>query len=160
MRFLKTILAMNMFHFVTVCASLLCRYPEWKFKSDVSTLQVANFLSNHLSIPGKVPSMYILVLNFFCQCLKYQSQLKKKIQNRKRTDGHVYNVILTFHCGINTQKNQNTRTTPKLCSIYTQIWFKSKVSVLVVFFKDGFYSQVNQQRCFVMGFIPSKTQIE
>lgn len=118
MRFLKTILAMNMFHFVTVCASLLCRYPEWKFKSDVSTLQAANFLSNHLSIPGKVPSMYILVLNFFCQCLKYQSQLKKKIQNRKRTDGHVYNVILTFHCDINTKKTKTPERLPN-CVLYT-----------------------------------------
>lgn len=118
MRFLKTILAMNMFHFVTVCASLLCRYPEWKFKSDVSTLQAANFLSNHLSIPGKVPSMYILVLNFFCQCLKYQSQLKKRIQNRKRTDGHVYNVILTFHCDINTKKTKTPQRLPN-CVLYT-----------------------------------------
>lgn len=118
MRFLKTILAMNMFHFVTVCASLLCRYPDWKFKSDVSTLQAANFLSIHLSIPGKVPSMYILVWNFFCQCLKYQSQLKKKIQNRKRTDGHVYNVILTFHCGINTKKTKTPERLPN-CVFYT-----------------------------------------
>lgn len=109
---------MNMFHFVTVCASLLCRYPELKFKSDVSTLQAANFLSNHLSIPGKVPSMYILVLNFFCQCLKYQSQLKKKIQNRKRTDGHVYNVILTFHCDINTKKTKTPERLPN-CVLYT-----------------------------------------
>lgn len=118
MRFLKTILAINMFHFVTVCASLLCRYPEWKFKSDISTLQAANFLSNHLSIPGKVPSMYILVLKKFCQCLKYQSQLKKRIQNRKRTDGHVYNVILTFHCDINTQKTKTPERLP-YCVLYT-----------------------------------------
>lgn len=118
MRFLKNILAMNMLHFVTVCASLLCRYPEWKFKSDVSTLQAANFLSIHLSIPGKVPSMYILVLKFFCQCLKYQSQLKKKIQNRKRTDGHVYNVILTCHCDINTQKTKTPQRLPN-CVLYT-----------------------------------------
>lgn len=118
MRFLKTILAMNMLHFVTVCASLLCRYLEWKFKSDVSTLQAANFLSIHLSIPGKVPSMYILVLNFFGQCLKYQSQLKKKIQNRKRTDGHVNNVILTFHCNINTKKTKTPERLPN-CVLYT-----------------------------------------
>lgn len=148
MRFLKTILAMNMFHFVTVCASLLCRYPDWKFKSDVSTLQAANFLSIHLSIPGKVPSMYILVLNFFFQCLKYQSQLKKKIQNRKRTDGHVNNVILIFHCDINTKKT----TTPKLCFIYTQIWFKSKVSVLVVFFLRRFLFPGKSTKVFCDGF--------
>lgn len=118
MRFLKTILAMNMFHFVTVCASLLCRYPEWKFKSDVSTLQVANFLSNHLSIPGKVPSMYILLLNFILSMFKVSESIEKKIQNRKRTDGHVYNVILTFHCGINTKKTKTPERLPN-CVLYT-----------------------------------------
>lgn len=119
MRFLKTILAMNMFHFVTVCASLLCRYPEWKFKSDVSTLQAANFLSIHLSIPGKVPSMYILVLNFFFfSMFKVSESIEKKIQNRKRTDGHVYNVILTFHCDINTKKTKTPERLPN-CVLYT-----------------------------------------
>lgn len=78
MRFLKTILAINMFHFVTVCASLLCRYPECKFKSDVSTLQAANFLSIHLSIPGKVPSMYILVLKIFLSMFKVSESIEKK----------------------------------------------------------------------------------
>lgn len=118
MRFLKTILAMNMFHFVTVCASLLCRYPDWKFKSDVSTLQAANFLSVHLSIPGKVPSMYILVLKICLSMFKVSESIEKKIQNRKRTDGHVYNVILTFHCDINTK---NTKTPQRLpnCVLYT-----------------------------------------
>lgn len=119
MGFLKTILAMNMFHFVTVCASLLCRYPEWKFKSDVSTLQAANFSSIHLSIPGKVPSMYILVWNFFLSMFKVSESIeKKKIQNRKRTDGHVYNVILTCHCGINTKKTKTPERLPN-CVLYT-----------------------------------------
>lgn len=120
MRFLKTILAMNMFHFVTVCASLLCRYPEWKFKSDVSTLQAANFLSVHLSIPGKVPSMYILQCSFknFLSMFKVSESIEKKIQNRKRTDGHVYNVILTFHCDINTKKTKTPERLPN-CVLYT-----------------------------------------
>lgn len=152
MRFLKTILAMNMFHFVTVCASLLCRYPEWKFKSDVSTLQAANFLSIHLSIPGKVPSMYILVLKFFCQCLKYQSQLKKKIQNRKRTDGHVYNVILTFHCGINTKKTKTPERLPN-CVLYTPKFdLNPRFRFWLVFFLRRFLFPGKSTKVFCDGF--------
>lgn len=152
MRFLKTILAMNMFHFVTVCASLLCRYPEWKFKSDVSTLQAANFLSIHLSIPGKVPSMYILVWNFFCQCLKYQSQLKKKIQNRKRTDGHVYNVILTFHCGINTKKTKTPERLPN-CVLYTPKFdLNPRFRFWLVFFLRRFLFPGKSTKVFCDGF--------
>lgn len=152
MRFLKTILAMNMFHFVTVCASLLCRYPEWKFKSDVSTLQAANFLSIHLSIPGKVPSMYILVWNFFCQCLKYQSQLEKKIQNRKRTDGHVYNVILTFHCGINTKKTKTPERLPN-CVLYTPKFdLNPRFRFWLFFFKRRFLFTGKSTKVFCDGF--------
>lgn len=152
MRFLKTILAMNMFHFVTVCASLLCRYPEWKFKSDVSTLQAANFLSIHLSIPGKVPSMYILVLNFFCQCLKYQSQLKKKIQNRKRTDGHVNNVILTFYCDINTKKTKTPERLPN-CVLYTPKFdLNPRFRFWLFFFKRRFLFTGKSTKVFCDGF--------
>lgn len=152
MRFLKTILAINMFHFVTVCASLLCRYPEWKFKSDISTLQAANFLSIHLSIPGKVPSMYILVWNFFCQCLKYQSQLKKKIQNRKRTDGHVNNVILTFYCDINTKKTKTPERLPN-CVLYTPKFdLNPRFRFWLFFFKRRFLFTGKSTKVFCDGF--------
>lgn len=49
---------------------------------------------------------------------KVSESIEKKIQNRKRTDGHVYNVILTCHCGINTKKTKTPERLPN-CVLYT-----------------------------------------